>query len=285
MYRTQLPILIVMAIGLVPGEPARATNIPAELAKAGELKVGIRCEAPPSGFLDEHGRPAGIDVDFARHIAELTFGSPDKAVFTCVTAASRVQMLLSKKVDLLIATLGVTDERKRAVDFATSMDWGSSGVLVRDKEDHYANLDAFKGKTLLTDKGSWQSAYLQAKYPDIHLVKYDSINDAIEALRQGRGDGLTQDLPTLVTAADKDPRLKVTNIVFQAGWSAPAVRRGDNDLRLYINTMVTRAKTDGTFVSSINKYTSGHSRELAIRAYTTMAPDGSTDQNAPLPPR
>ncbi|MCO6187610.1 transporter substrate-binding domain-containing protein [Rhizobium sp. L1K21] len=257
-------------------------TVPKELKEKGELRIGVKCDSPPSGFLDQSGDVTGIDVDVGRYMANYVFSDANKAVFTCVTAATRVQMLVSGKVDVLFATMGVTEERKETVDFATSTNWGSSGILVRQGEN-VTNLDELKGKTLLTNKGSWQSTYLEKEYPDIKLVKYDNVTDAIQSLRQGRGDGVAQDHHSLVVAASKDPRLQVADVQFQIGWSAPAVRRGDTPMRQFISAMVEKAKTDGTYVAAVKKYAQAIELDERIASYTQSPPDGSTDQNTVLP--
>jgi polar amino acid transport system substrate-binding protein len=278
---THMVALMATALG-VGVVHADEVKVPDELRKAGQFNVGVKCDSPPSGYLDEHGTPTGIDIDFSRYIAELAFGDPNKAVFTCVTSATRVQMLNSGKVDVIIATMGVTEERKKSVDYATSSNWGGSGILVR-AGDGYKSLDDFNGKTLLTNKGSWQADYIEKNYPKIQLTKFDSITDAIQAFRQGRGDGVTQDVETLIPAAEKDPGIKVADISFQIGWAAPAVRRGDKELRLFMDEMVLRAKKDGTFEKAVNKYTSGLLRKVMVPEYTALPPDGSSAQNTVLP--
>ncbi|QTL04790.1 transporter substrate-binding domain-containing protein [Aquabacter sp. L1I39] len=284
MTKTRLFCLTIWMTTAVAGTAwAQQIPVPASLKEKGELRVGVKCDSPPAGFLDEKGNPAGIDVDMARHMAERAFGDPGKAVFTCVTAATRVQMLASGKVDVLFATMGVTEERKQTVDFATSTNWGASGILVRAGED-VRSLDDLKGKTLLTNKGAWQVGFLEKNYPQIKLVKYDNIADAIQSLRQGRGDGVTQDSHVLVVAASKDPRLKVSDVVFQIGWSAPAVRRGDTAMREFISAMVSQAKTDGTYRAAVERYAGEADLEERLHSYTTLPPDGSSDQNSVLPP-
>ncbi|CAH1665735.1 transporter substrate-binding domain-containing protein [Chelatococcus asaccharovorans] len=283
MTKTSLFCLVICAAGTMTGAAwGQQIAVPASLKEKGELRIGVKCDSPPSGFLDEKGNPAGIDVDIGRHIANRAFGDPNKAVFTCVTAATRVQMLASGKVDVLFATMGVTEERKQTVDFATSTNWGGSGILVRAGEE-IQSLDQLKGKTLLTNKGAWQIGFLEKNYPEIKLIKYDNITDAIQSLRQGRGDGVTQDGHLLVVAASKDPRLKVTDVAFQIGWSAPAVRRGDTALREFISAMVSESKKDGTYRAAVERYAGAVELEERIQSYTTLPPDGSSDQNSVLP--
>ncbi|MFT4067353.1 transporter substrate-binding domain-containing protein [Paraburkholderia sp.] len=260
---------------------AADTALPPTLSKAGQLNVGVKCDAPPAAFLDAQGKPEGIDVDFARYIAKNAFGDPNKAAFTCVTSATRMQMLISGKVDLVIATMSPTDERKRVVDFADSTNWGASGVLVR-RGEQYTKLDDFNGKTLLSMKGGWQAQYVHKNYPDIHLVLLDSMNDAIVALKQHRADGLTEDVKALLPAANRDPDMQLSKVSFGVSWGAPAVRRGDDSLRLYVNKLIAQARQDGTFEQAVKKYTSGRLQEVVLNGYLNPPPDGSSSINTVL---
>lgn len=269
-------VCLMMATGAaLAAEPAA---LPQTLQKAGQLNVGVKCDAPPSAFLGADGKPAGIDVDFARFIAKSAFGSPDKAVFTCVTSATRIQMLTSGKVDLIIATMSPTDERKRVVDFANSINWGASGVLVA-KGAPFKKLDDFNGKTLLSIKGAWQAQYVKQNYPQIRLVLLDSMSDAIVALHQQRADGFTEDVKALLPATAHDPSVEISPVKFGVSWGAPAVRRGDDSLRLYVNRMIAEARSNGTFEASVRKYTSETAVQTVLNGYLTPAPDGSSDQN------
>jgi polar amino acid transport system substrate-binding protein len=269
--------IAVRGMGAIAAESA----LPQTLQRAGQLNVGVKCDAPPFAFLDADGKPAGIDVIFARYIAKNAFGNPDKAVFTCVTSATRLQMLTSGKVDLIIATMSPTDERKRVVDFTNSTSWGPSGVLVH-KGAQYSKLDDFNGKTLLSMKGSSQAQYVRQHYPQIHLVLLDSMSDAITALHQGRADGMVEDVKALLRAEENDPSLQLSSVSFLVSWGAPAVRRNDDSLRLYVNKLIAQAKGDGTFKNAVKKYTTGGLQQVVLNGYLQPAPDGSSDQNAVL---
>ncbi len=273
-------------VAIAPTAMAADTKVPDELKKAGEFRVGVKCDAPPFGYMDEQGKPTGIDVDFSRYVAEKAFGDPEKATFTCVTSATRIQMLTSGKIDFIIATLGVTDERKKSVDYATSTNWSGSGVLVKSDGPYsgFTKLEEFDGKELLTNKGSLQAEDIEKNHPNIKLTKFDNLNDAIMAFRQGRGDGVTQDNEPLIAAAEKDPSVKLAGISFAIGWAAPAVRRHDEALRLFMNDMVTMAKKEGVFEASVGKYTSaGVLRDMTLKGYVEPPADGSSDQNTVLP--
>src|SRR6476619_6084913 len=97
--------------------------LPDSIKTQGKVRVGVRCDQPPYGYQDQNGQFAGVEVDMARQIATFAFGSPDKAELTCVTAENRIPQLNSKRVDLLIATLGISPERARVVDFTKPYRW------------------------------------------------------------------------------------------------------------------------------------------------------------------
>ncbi len=104
--------------------------LPDFIKSHGVLRAGVRCDQPPYGFQDQNGKFAGVEVEMALQIAEWAFGSKSKAELTCVTAENRIPQLNGKKVDLLIATLGITPERARVVDFSEPYRWGGSDWLV-----------------------------------------------------------------------------------------------------------------------------------------------------------
>jgi ABC-type amino acid transport substrate-binding protein len=113
-------------------------------------------------------------------------------------------------------------------------------------------------------------------------VLLDSMNDAIVALKQDRADGLTEDVKALLPAAERDPSLELSPVSFQISWGAPAVRRGDDSLRLYVNRMIAQAKQDGTFEQAVKKYTSGQLQQAVLKGYLSPPPDGSSAINTVL---
>src|SRR5579872_1417145 len=97
--------LTALLLGLAALPAAAAPPLPPDIAAIGQLRVGVKCDYPPSGFLDAHRNHAGIEVDMAHALAAAAFGSPDKADLQCVTAENRIPALIGKKIDLIIATL------------------------------------------------------------------------------------------------------------------------------------------------------------------------------------
>src|ERR1700730_16472907 len=120
-------IVLLAAAAACAASAAFAGDLPPApdaLKKAGIVRIGIKCDYPPDGFLDNQGKNQGIEVSLARQIAADALGDAAKAELTCVTAVNPSPMLVGGKVDMLVATLGITEERARAVDFCEPYAWG-----------------------------------------------------------------------------------------------------------------------------------------------------------------
>src|SRR5215831_20144948 len=147
---------LALGLALAAATPSLAQDlppVPEAIKKQDVLRVGVKCDYPPDGYLDAQGKPQGVEVSLAKQIAAYAFGSPDKVELTCVTAANRIPSLQGGKIDIIIATLGVTEERAKVVDFSENYAWGGSDVLV-PKDSPINNLKDFAGKNVIVMKGA-----------------------------------------------------------------------------------------------------------------------------------
>ncbi|WP_295464510.1 transporter substrate-binding domain-containing protein [uncultured Pseudomonas sp.] len=239
--------LAVLALGLVGfAQAASLPPVPTTLTEAGLLRAGVRCDQPPYGYQDSNGDFAGVEVEMSRQIAEWALGSRDKVSFTCVTAENRVPQLLGRKVDMLIATLGVTPERQRVIDFTTPYRWGASDVLVR-KDSGIDSIAALRGKTLATLKGSVQAKWFEDHEPEVKTLRMNSAADALQTFRQGRVDAYTHDAATLVVVTAHDDSVRLVGEPFQISDAAIGVRKNEAQWRDYLSAAVARMHEEHLF--------------------------------------
>ena len=67
-----------------------------------------------------------------------------------------------------------------------------------------------KGRTVVASlKGSTQAAWLEAKLPDVEVLRLNSVSDALQALKQRRAVGVAVDKATIMVVATRDPELKL----------------------------------------------------------------------------
>jgi len=265
------PVSLVLALGLAlaaatPSLAQNLPNLPEAIKKQGLLRVGVKCDYPPDGYLDAQGKPQGVEVSLAKQIAAYAFGSPDKVELTCVTAANRIPSLQGGKIDLIVATLGVSAERAQVIDFSDNYAWGGSDVLV-PKDSPIKSLTDFAGKNVIVMKGAWQIGWFEKNVPSATLLKLDGISDGLQALLQKRADGFAHDLDVLRPIAKKNNEVKLVGEIYQLGYRAAGIRKGEKDWVDYVNAAIAKAKKDGLIASWVKEHVEPDLQQAVIDSW------------------
>lgn len=253
---------------------AQMPEVPADIKDKGVLNVGVRCDQPPYGYQDGNGEFAGVETDMARQLAEWVFGSKDKVTLTCVTGENRIPQLTGKRVDLLIATLGVTPERARVIDFSIPYRWGASGLLVK-ADSSYQKVKDLDGKTVALPKGTVQAKWFEDNMPGVTTLRLNSAADSLQALKQGRADGYAHDAATLVVAAAKDKSLRMINDPYQLSDAAMGLRKNEPEWKAYLDAAVTRMHEEKLFRVWVDKAVPEEIRSYYYQVFETKRPDRS----------
>jgi len=260
---------LALGLALAAGAPSAAQGlppVPEAIKKQGLLRVGVKCDYPPDGYLDAQGKPQGVEVSLARQIATYAFGSSDKIELTCVTAANRIPSLQGGKIDLILATLGVSAERAQVVDFSDNYAWGGSDVLV-PKDSPIKSLTDFAGKNVIVMKGAWQIGWFEKNVPSANLLKLDGISDGLQALLQKRADGFAHDLDVLRPIAKKNSDVKLVGEIYQLGYRAAGIRKGEKDWVDYVNAAVAQAKKDGLITKWVKEHVEADLQQAVIDSW------------------
>jgi polar amino acid transport system substrate-binding protein len=260
---------LALGLALATGAPSAAQGlppVPEAIKKQGLLRVGVKCDYPPDGYLDAQGKPQGVEVSLAKQIAAYAFGSPDKVELACVTAANRIPSLQGGKIDLILATLGVSAERAQVIDFSNNYAWGGSDVLV-PKDSPIKSLTDFAGKNVIVMKGAWQIGWFEKNVPSANLLKLDGISDGLQALLQKRADGFAHDLDVLRPIAKKNSDVKLVGEIYQLGYRAAGIRKGEKDWIDYVNAAVAQAKKDDLIAKWVKEHVEADLQQAVIDSW------------------
>jgi polar amino acid transport system substrate-binding protein len=203
-----------------------------EIKESGTIKIGVFSDKNPFGYVDENGEYQGYDIYFANRIGE-DLGVEVELVPT--EAASRVEFLVSGKVDVILANFTVTEERAESVDFALPYMKVALGVVSPD-DALITDVADLEGKTLIVTKGTTAETYFEANYPEVNLQKYDQYTEAYNALLDGRGDAFSTDNTEVLAWAIQNPGFTVgIESLGDIDTIAPAVSKGNETLLNWIN--------------------------------------------------
>ena len=100
------------ALATAIAEPAAAQDTLAKIKQRGTIVVGVKNDYKPWGFVDPSGQIVGMEIDLAKDVAD-RLGVKLETV--PVTAANRMEFLQQGRIDLVIATLGDTPQRRQAI--------------------------------------------------------------------------------------------------------------------------------------------------------------------------
>jgi polar amino acid transport system substrate-binding protein len=215
-----------------------------EIKKSGKVVIGVFSDKKPFGYVDENGEFQGYDVYFGNQLAK-DLGV--KAEYIPVEAASRVEYLVTAKVDIILANFTVTEDRAKQVDFAKPYMKVALGVVSPDSA-LITSPEQLNGKTLIVSKGTTAETYFTENYPDVKLLKFDQYTEAYNALLDGRGDAFSTDNTEVLAWALENKGFTVgIASLGNLDTIAPAVQKGNTELLNWINEEIVTLGKDNFF--------------------------------------
>ena len=240
-----------------------------EIKKAGKIVIGVKGDYPPWGVINQNNEFEGWEIDLCRKLAEFLFGDPTKVEFIAVTGGNRIPFLNTNKIDIIWCTMGITEERAKVVDF--SIPYFRSGVQLLTKHDSGINdINDLKGKTVITIKGTTGAQGLEKLVPEAKQIKFDKTSEALQALRDDRGVAFAQDDILLFKLIETMPEYRVVGQVFNETDWAVAFRKGEDDIRNYVNDAIQKMYDSGFLVESLKKWWVGQEMEEYVNRIHDM---------------
>ncbi|MDO7906816.1 ABC transporter substrate-binding protein [Paenibacillus sp. JX-17] len=218
------------------------------IKQRGKLVVGVKYDTKLFGLKDPAtNKVEGFDIDIAKQIAKHILGDENKIELKEVTSKTRIQLLQSGDIDMIIATMTITDERKKQVDFSDVYFKAGQSLLVK-KGSPITGLDSItKGTKVLAVKGSTSAKNIREKAPDATVLEFENYQDAFNALKAGQGDALTTDNAILLGMQKQDPNYTLVGGNFTDEPYGIAVKKGNSDLLQAVNDTLKELKDNGEY--------------------------------------
>jgi len=225
-----------------------------EVRARGVLRAGVKNDAPYLGFVDEKGNLAGFEIDLITDIAR-RLGV--KLELEPVKASNRVQLLLQKRLDLLIATVSHYRSRDRVVDFTIPYLFTPQTLLVK-RSSGIASLADLAGKRIGVDAASGAVKKIPQAQPKATIQAFQAWPEAFFALERGTVDAVATDnilLAGLKAAAPKpDDYVVLKTTFYSGGYYAIAVRENDSKSRDELNFLLQDQWKDGTWQKAFDRW-------------------------------
>lgn len=219
----------------------------------GILTVGTNAEFPPFEYVDDNGEPDGFDVALIKAIGEKLGVSVEVENMEFDSLVSSI----GNKIDVAIAGMTVTDERKKSVDFSDSYYDAVQYVIVPEGSE-IAAFDDLAGKAIGVQLGTTGDFIASDDVDGASVSQYNKAVDAVNDLINGRVDCVIIDKnPALVFEAKFAGQVKAIDgaqFDFEVENYAIALPKGDTALADQINQALDELKADGTFDKLVEEY-------------------------------
>lgn len=249
-------IIAALALTLSAATLARADDL-AKILANGVVRIGVPVDVPPFGSQDANRNPVGLDVELAESIGK-ALGV--KVELQQITGANRIPYLITNKIDIVIAALGMTPERAKQITYtspyADTFDavYGPKSLSVSSAAD----LGSYK---IVVTKGTTQDMTLTGMNAEANFMRTEDDATAATAYLSGQAELIAtnslvvQELQKQNAGKEFDRKFMLAR-----GPAHMGVRMGEQNLANWLNVFLYTAVMSGELDKMTQKYL-GHPYE------------------------
>ena len=244
------PIALALALGLaLAALPAAAQE---------KLKIGTEAAYKPFAWVLPDGSLTGFDIDITKALCAQMQADCEivNQSFDGLIPALKV-----KKIDAIIASMSITDDRKKAIDFAGPY-YNVPALFIAAKDSGIQlTPDGMSGKTVGVQRGTTMANYVKNVFPGARIQLYDTSDAANLDLSSGRIDLVFADSVVLTDflatpdgakfAAVGDP---VDDPQYLGEGAGIGIRKGDDELKQKFDDALAAILASGEYKTINDKY-------------------------------
>jgi len=221
-----------------------------DIRKRGKLIVGVKADYAPYGFLNSDGKIVGLEPDLAQDVADVLGVSLE---LVPVVSSNRMQFLEQGKIDLMIATMTDTQERRGVVDIIDPNHY-SSGTNILTKGD-FAKWEDLKGAPVCGIQGAFYNRKTSEEF-GAEIVAFKGTAEALTALQQNRCVAFVYDDAFIVSRlaeAEWEGWKMPLPTIDDAPWGV-AVAKGQDAFAALMSGMVVKWHLSGRIIELEKEY-------------------------------
>lgn len=229
-------------------------------SQAATVKVGVAAEPyPPFTVPDASGKWSGWEIEIMEAICK-------EAKLDCVVTPTSwdgiIPALTSKKIDMIVASMSITAERMKSIDFSDKY-YNTPTVIVGTKRMKFdATPEGLKGKVLAVQVSTIHQAYAKKYFKGAEIKQYQTQDEANQDLVSGRVDATQADSLALEAFLKTDQGKACCEVkgtvaddptILGSGVGV-GIRKGESELKSKINAAIAAIRANGTYARISKKY-------------------------------
>lgn len=247
-------LLLLLTLSACGSKPLSSQNILENDKQSKTITWGVKADTKLLGLIDvKDGKEKGFEIDLATALTKKMLGKDAKAKFVTVTSQSRIPLLKNGNIDAIIATMTITPERQKTIDFSNSYFDAGQSLLVKD-DSSVKKVEDLNNKTIIGVVGSNSVENVKKFAPKAQVLQLPDYAQALTALKSGQGDALTTDNVILAGMAVNNPGYKLQGKAFTTEPYGIGINKGQGDFRKAVNKALKEVQQDGTYNKLIVKW-------------------------------
>jgi putative glutamine transport system substrate-binding protein len=225
-----------------------------EIRKRGHLIAGVRIESSRFGSLDtKTNEIKGFDVDIINAVSRIILGNSAPVELVSVTSQNRITQLNTDRVDVLAATLTISQQRMREIAYSNVYLRVGQSLLVRKDSTIQTYKDLSKRKVCATT-GSTPAQTIRKLVPDAELLNFTTDSEGFLALKAKRCEAFTTGYLLLMDMVESDPNTKIVGGKFTFEAWGVGIKTGNDSLTNAINAALVKIKASGEYAVIYRKW-------------------------------
>jgi arginine/ornithine transport system substrate-binding protein len=223
------------------------------------IRIGVEGAYPPFSKTEADGSVTGFDIDIANALcAEM--GA--KCSLVKQDWDGIIPALKARKFDAIIATMDITEERKKSVAFTDKYQHIPARFVALKGAAFEATAEFMKGKNVGTQRATSMDLYVSDNFADAKIKRYGTFDEAYLDLKAGRLDYVIADSAAITDGLlEKEGGEKfdfigpnLTNPKWFGEGAGIAVRKENKDLVEQFNAAIKAIRDNGTYKTIQDKY-------------------------------
>lgn len=177
-----------MVAALVSGAVAEAESLD-RIQERGKIVVGVKNDYPPFGFVNPSGEIVGMEIDMARDIADRLAVELE---LVPVQTANRIEFLQQGRIDLILATMGDNEQRRRVVGIVDPNYYAGGTAILARKSAGLESWEELRGRDVCATQGAYYNRPVAEQY-GANIVAFAGTPEALSALLTGSCIAFLQD--------------------------------------------------------------------------------------------
>mgnify|MGYP001038973594 CR=1 FL=1 len=252
-FRSYKPVLLAVMMVVLAG--CRSTNLAErdildriEESPSQKIVWGVKADTNLFGLYNiAESEIQGFDIDIAKAITDVITGDEANAEFIEVTSKTRIPLIKNGNIDAIIATMTISEERLKQVNFSEVYFAAGQSLLVPEDSEINSVTDLTADHTVIAVKGSTSAINIREYSPNANIIELENYSEAFTALQSGQGDAVTTDNAILLGMMADSPGYRLAGEPFTNEPYGIAINHGQEDFLDAVNDALLTLIENGRY--------------------------------------